>query len=272
MAFEHPGDGALDYFPCHYGGSKLLFRGPRKPLDGRFAVFFGGIETYGKFIERPFPDLLGDALECTTVNMGCVNAGIDAYVQDHALLGVAEQARAAVIQVLGAANLSNRFYSVHPRRNDRFIKPSALMQTIYRDVDFSEITFTRHLLQALEAECPRRFDLLADELKAAWVARMKTWLGRIRCHRVLLWLADHAPEETGGDSDPRFIDRQMIEQLRPHVDDIVEVVYRTPSQGWPSDGMAYSELEAPAAHHTPGAGVHAEAAAALAPVLKNMVR
>lgn len=272
MAFEHPGDGALDYLPCRYGKSKLLFRGPRKRLDGRFTVFFGSTETYGKFVERPFPDLVGDRLDCRTVNMGCVNAGVDAYVHDQTLQEVGEIAQAAVIQVMGAPNLSNRFYSVHPRRNDRFIKPSALMQTIYREVDFSEITFTRHLLQALEDHCPRRFELMVEELKSAWVARMRTWLANLRCHTVLFWMADHSPDEDGGENDPRFVDRGMLDQIRPFLDEIVEVTYRVPPEGLPTDGLVFSELEAPAALQTPGAAVHREAADALVPVLAGLLK
>ena len=54
-----------------------------------------------------------------------------------------------VVQVMGANYLSNRFYSVHPRRNDRFLRASTVMQAIFNDVDFSDFTFTRHMLGAL---------------------------------------------------------------------------------------------------------------------------
>ena len=54
-----------------------------------------------------------------------------------------------MIQVSGAQNLSNRFHAVHPRRNDRFLRASTLLKTIYRDVDFTEFNFTRHLLTTL---------------------------------------------------------------------------------------------------------------------------
>ncbi|SFD07256.1 DUF6473 family protein [Tropicimonas isoalkanivorans] len=271
MAFENPGDGALNYDPCRYGASKLLFRGPRRRLEGRFAVFFGSSETYGKYIERPFPELVGDRMGMRTVNMGCVNAGIDAYQHDAFLQDVAGKAQVAVIQVMGAANLSNRFYSVHPRRNDRFIKPSALMRTLYRDLDFSEITFTQHLLRSLEEHCPRSYALVVDELKAAWVARMRSWLGSLDCHTVLLWLADHAPGEGDGSSDPRFIDRKMLAEITPLVDRLVEVVYPVPAEAEPSDGLVFSELEAPAAVSTPGVSVHEAVAEALVPALQRII-
>ena len=39
-------------------------------------------------------------------------------------------ARLTVLQVTGAQNMSNRFYSVHPRRNDRFLKASPLLRAM----------------------------------------------------------------------------------------------------------------------------------------------
>ena len=57
MTYENLGQSALDYFPCRYGKSKLLFRGPRKRMAGEFLAMIGGTETYGKFIEKPFPAL-----------------------------------------------------------------------------------------------------------------------------------------------------------------------------------------------------------------------
>lgn len=271
MAFEHPGDGALDYLPCRYGKSRLLFRGPKKSLQGRYAVFFGGTETYGKFIEYPFADLVGGALDFPTINMGCVNAGIDVYARDQPLMQIADRADVAVIQVMGAQNMSNRFYSVHPRRNDRFIGPSALMQTIYREVDFTDYAFTRHMLQALRDRCERRFGLVVEELKAAWVARMRTWMESMACRKVLLWLSEREPVEEDCALDPLFVDRRMLEQIRPYVDDIVEVVRLPAMNDLHTEGMVFSELEAQAAQQTPGVAVHIEAAAALVPVLEALI-
>ena len=58
MSFEQMSPGGLDYLPCRYGNSKMLFRGPLRALDKPFNAFFGGTTTYGKFIQTPFPDLV----------------------------------------------------------------------------------------------------------------------------------------------------------------------------------------------------------------------
>ena len=51
MAYEYGGDRALDYFPCRYGQSKLLFRGPRRKLEGNYISVLGGTAT-GSFLGK----------------------------------------------------------------------------------------------------------------------------------------------------------------------------------------------------------------------------
>ncbi len=270
MAFEQPYNGTLDYHPCRYGKSRQVFRGPETALDAPYAAFLGGAATYGRFVETPFPDLVAAQTGCRTVNLGCVNAGIDVYVHDEALLEIAQNAHTTVIQVMGAQNMSNRFYTVHPRRNDRFIRPSDAMTSIFPGVDFTEFAFTRHLLTELHQCSRHQFRSVADELKAAWVARMKLMIERIGGNIVLLWVANHRPLHAATSldaemSDPAFIDRTMIDEIRPLVDEYVEIVPDSSDMFADTTGMIFSELEAAAAVETPGLDVHRDVAEALAP-------
>ena len=77
MSFHHSVQRSLDYDPVRYGTSRISFRGPKKDLGGRYVAFLGGSETYGKFLQEPFPDLVEQALDLTCVNLGYMNAGID---------------------------------------------------------------------------------------------------------------------------------------------------------------------------------------------------
>ena len=46
MAYAFPGAGALDYSPCSYAGSRILFRGPKADLREPFVACLGGTETF----------------------------------------------------------------------------------------------------------------------------------------------------------------------------------------------------------------------------------
>ncbi len=275
MSYITFADGTLDYEPCRYGASKLLFRGPRRRLDGEFCAVLGGTETYGRFIERPFPDLIESATGIRMVNFGCVNAGVDVFLNDIEVIGACRKARVTVLQVLGAPNMTNRYYTVHPRRNDRFLRASSLMKTIFREVDFTEFHFTRHMLSRLQDIAPDKYGVLVDELKAAWVARMLQLLSRLEGKTVLLWMADHAPEAAGADPglglDPLMVDRGMIDEVRPFATEYVEIVSSPQARESGTEGMVVSAMEEAAAIGMPGPAVHEEVAQALAPVVRRLV-
>lgn len=264
----------LDYFPCRYGASKTLFRGPERVLTQPFVAMLGGSSTFGKYVAQPFPALVEKALGRPVANLGGLNAGPDFYLSDPAALAVAARAQVSVVQVTGAEALTNPYYSVHSRRNDRFLAASPVLRALFPTVDFAEVHFTRHLLQVLERSDPIAFAQVVNGLKDAWMDRMRRLLGQLPGRRVLLWLADAPPPDQALALDPAppFIDRAMLDALQGEVD---QVVIATPSRRAralaPFD-MTYPETEAALAACLPGAAIHAEVAAKLAPVVKALLQ
>lgn len=275
MAYEHAGESPLDYFPCRYGRSRLVFRGPRRDLAKPFVAYLGGTETYGKFVPEPFPALTEAATGIAAINLGCVQAGPDAYLNDPGSLELARQAAVTVVQVTGALNLSNRLYAVHPRRNDRFLQASSILQSLFREVDFTEFAFTRHLIQTLAAVSPDKFAIVVDELRTAWLARMGLLLERLSGPVVLLWIGSRPPPvdaDLDQISDHPLIHKGMIDALRPKVTDYVQVAASAVARAEGVRGMAFPPLlEEHAARGLPGATAHREAAAALTPVINALV-
>lgn len=275
MAYEELGSSALDYFPCRYGKSKLLFRGPKRKLEGDYVAVLGGSETYGKFVEWPFPALTEERLGRKVANFGITNAGLDVFFHDPTIQDACSRAKVTVIQIGGAQNMSNRFYAVHPRRNDRFLRASTLLKTVYRDVDFTEFNFTRHLLTALKKANATRFAMVEQELKEAWTARMKTLVSGIETDVVLLWMSDHSPDDcatsTTDGTDPLFVDRAMLREVAAYATGLVEVVVSPEEIAAGRERLIFGDMEAPAAHEMLGTVAHEKAAAALHPVLAALM-
>jgi hypothetical protein len=271
MSFEKVGDGALDYMPYRLSSSRLAFRGPQPDLSGKYTVFLGGTETYGKFVPKPYPQRIADMTGRQCANFGVVNAGIDVFLHTPAVLQAAHQAEMTVIQIMGAHNMSNRYYSVHPRRNDRFTGASSTMQMTFRELDFTEFHFTRHMVGALAARAPDRYAAMIEELRKAWVARMKLLIATIDAPVTLLWFADHAPTgnctQRGVGRDPLFVEREMLDLLRPMVSGLVEAVVSPEALSQGVRGMVLRDLERPAAMRMLGCQAHDEAANALLSML-----
>jgi hypothetical protein len=274
MMLDALADHGLNYAPCRYGTSRLLFRGPRRRLEGDYVAAVGGTETYGKYVERPYPVLLEEALGLQVVNLGAVNAGIDVFASDESVQTVCAGAHAVVLQAMGAHNLRNRFYSVHPRRNDRFLRATPALRTLYPEIDFTDFAFTRHLIRALADTDADRFATVREELQSAWLLRMQRFVDSVHAPVVLVWMADRRPEEDsalGRANDPLFVTAGMIDALRPRLAGVVDA---TPSLAARRDfnaGIVCSEFEAPAAAEVPNARIHAEIAQAVAQGLRGLV-
>ncbi|MCP5037244.1 MAG: hypothetical protein GY945_06550 [Rhodobacteraceae bacterium] len=275
MTYENLGGNALDYYPCRYGKSKLLFRGPKRKLDRPYVAVIGGTETYGKFTERPFPMLVEENLAYPVVNLGCVNAGVDVFANDQTVTDTCRNAAVTVIQLTGAQNLSNRFYAVHPRRNDRFLRASNLLRTIYREVDFTDFNFTRHLLSALKKASADKFAMVEGELREAWVGRMKNLIAKIEGRVVLLWMADHAPQAVEKCSqqwsDPLFVGQEMIDELLPLTAGYGEVVVSAKEIRAGQEALRFTETEAPATTNILGSVAQERAADVIQELLTPML-
>ena len=275
MAFAFQGAEVLDYSVCCYGNSRVQFRGPRCNLSGDYVACLGGTETFGKFVPDPYPALVQGRLGIPMANLGCVNAGIDVFLNEPAIADVAAGARVTVLQILGAQNLSNRYYTVHPRRNDRFVHAAPGLKALYRDIDFTEFHFTRHLLGALARKSPERFEIVAEELRIAWLSRMKLLLARLSSQTLLLWVANHPPPDrcdaTSLHHDPLLVDSEMLAAIRPYATDYLQVIGSPMAQLDGLRGMAFAEFDRPAAAEVLGPAVHHEVAQSLAPVLRAML-
>lgn len=270
MSYESPHAGIPAGLTCRYGASRLTFRGPRQDLARPHVAFLGGSETFGRFVARPFAELVEDAIGLDCVNLGCINAGLDAFVHDGDVLRILQGARAVVIQLPGAQNLSNRFYRVHPRRNDRFVSASPMLAAIYRDVDFTEFAFIRHMLGALQAQSSDRFDLVLAEVRQAWLARMRLLLRDLRAPVVLLWLRyGPAPGPLGG--EPLFVDADMAAALADDRRVLVDVPVHAAGRCDDLRGMMFGPLQAPIAAHLIGPRAHASVAARVAEQLKTLL-
>lgn len=274
MTFQ-TGAEALDYAPCRYGASRAVFRGPGADVSGGYLVALGGAATFGKYVADPYPALLQQATGMPVANLGAMNAGPDFYLSDPDTLKLAARARLAVVQLTGADTISNPYYIVHARRNDRFLAATPALMTLFPEVDFSEISFTRHLLSVLSATDPARFTLVRAVLQANWIAAMRQLLAHLPLRRVLLWLADAPPPEVALGLDraggPALVDRAMLAALRPATTALVEA---SPSPAVKAEGLAhmqFPETEALQASQLPNPALHREVAVQLAGVIKSLL-
>ncbi|MGB7318473.1 MAG: DUF6473 family protein [Planktotalea sp.] len=265
MTYNVTGLSGLNYELCAYDGSRIQFRGPKHNLNKSYVAFLGTTETFGKFVARPFPTLLAEHLPAEAVNLGMISGGLDAYLNDPAILEVAKKADLRVVQVIGALNLSNHYFKVHPRRNDRFVCARETLVRLFPEVDFTEFHFTKAMLGALQAQSAERYRMVCDELQKIWLARMTVLLKLLGERTVLLWFAGSPPPECAIEkpSDPMLIDADMVKRMRAKASAYVQSVPDPVSLNGDWNDLSQSLTSRTAAKQLMGPNAHLQAAQAL---------
>ena len=205
--------GEVDLY--RFGRSQQVFRGPRPSLKRPYIAVIGGSETFGKFVATPFPRLVQKRLQTTCVNWGTPGAGPGFFLKDPVLLEACSNASVCVIQVMQAEPLSNRMYSVFPRRNQRIRGVSEALKSLYPKTNFDQFKYVSGMLRHLREEDASTFKIVEAEMRAAWIARMLELIEDIHTKKVILWLRS---DDTG-----TIVDQEMIDIVAGKVDQLVTV-------------------------------------------------
>lgn len=271
MSYELKSADALVSGICSYGESRLHVRGPARDLRDPYLSFLGGTEVFGRFVERPFPQGVEGQVGLACVNLGSINAGVDAFVYDDSLMEVAAGGQLTILQVMGAQNLTNSFYKVHPRRNDRFLRPYDALVHLFPEIDFTDYHFNKHMLTSLKAVSSERFERVCAELQETWLMRMGRLIDGLQGRVVLLWLRyDMGTAETLGPS-PSLVERSMVDVLRPSVDGVIELEVATAAQAQDVPGMIFGPMDLPAARLMLGPKEHDRISDAVASHLLSLL-
>ncbi|MEM8774950.1 MAG: DUF6473 family protein [Pseudomonadota bacterium] len=268
------------YELCQYEGIKLDFRGPKRNLSGEFVAFLGSTETFGKYVETPFPDRLQKLIGTVCVNLGCRNISVDGLLNEPGVTDIASRAKLTVLQVPCATGINNKYYHVHPRRNDRFLNAKEPLTALFPKVDFTEFNFTRHMLSELKNKSESKFARITEELTKRWIVRMKRLLGRIDSPVLLLWFSGRCPEEEFEHPEIRFqpslVRRDMIDELQQHASAFFE--FDTAS-GMRANNVDHALIDKVFARlskrvflDVPGQSAHDRAAKELAPVIVKLLQ
>lgn len=277
MAYQRPDRAFIDYRAYRWGRLGQLYRGPQPDLSQPYIACIGGAQTFGRYVERPYPAILSGMLGRPVANFGAADAGPEFYLRDSMVLEALCRAELVVVQAMSAQALSNRLYQVRPRRNLQISAVSPALRRLYPPAVDSACVLANTLLDTLAADHPDGFAAVEAELKTAWVARMRRLLQSIHTRKLLLWFSERQPDEAEASNTPfslrkypQHVDQAMLDALRPEVDDIV---YCVTDAGMPQsllvDGAPVMQdafgLPVRENRNYPSPEMHCAAAEALAP-------
>ncbi len=235
-------------------------------------VCAGGDETFGRFVDRPFPAILEEKLDRRCVNLGSLFSGVDALCGDKGLNDLMNRAKLCILQMPCVLGQSNHFYRVHPRRNDRFLAPAPDLIDLYPEVDFTDIHFVCHLMNRLQSYQDARFDAVAEELRRNWVRQLCDLLRGLETPVILLGLRVLRQNDSGsaGEAAAVTVTDHMLDAVRPFSAGRVEVSARVSGQSDELEDMLFGTLQQPMAEHMMGPAAHKAVAEALIGPVRNL--
>ena len=234
----------VDYECYPLAGSRLWFRGPAPDSDPDKCpiTVLGAAQSFGCFVDQPYPLLLSQVLQVDTLNLGYPGAG-PAFFLDHAeLIDRANGGRMCIVQVMSGRSTSNSAFTnphglaVGRRTSDG--RPTAaedlwrdLLAEAYQSFPVVPETVLRHALRVSRLSLPG-IQRVVKESKAQWIRDMSLLLDRLTVPTVLLWFSRRTPHYRPrfhtatallGDF-PHLVDDAMIAEVRKRSDHYVEVV------------------------------------------------
>ena len=232
-------DPLFDYKTYRFGRSRQVFRGPQPTLKGKYIASIGSSYTFGRYVDTTYLDHLAQEFDVPVANFGTDGAGPGFFLGDPEVKKAASNARLCIVQAMSAASISNRMFTVRPRRNARLHEVSDLLMGIFPEVDFDRFAFTKPMLRYLRELDESRFRLIANEMKNAWIGRTQTLLSSLECPTLLLWFSQREssdllsdPSDPTGMHYPYYVDSAMIDTVKSAADGFVECVT---NDGLPQD-------------------------------------
>lgn len=189
--------------------------------DEPFGIFLGAGQTFGRFVERPFVDLVSERLGIPCINLGLGGAGAKNYMHRDTL-ALINKAQFCVVQVMSGRSSRNDLFDAQSGQSvygldPGQLGPSAFAERIVRHA--IEIGDTRYLL---------------NEIRRGWIQETWELARRIYCPKLLLYVSKRPPayeaspgsvHELAGEF-PQFIDQATLDAVRPHFDGLAVCVSR----------------------------------------------
>lgn len=202
----------------------LALRGPRPTAElSKCICFIGAAQTFGRFVNEPFAQLVCDLLRRPGLNLGFSGAGPEFYLGNDKLMSILSAAPAVVVQSMSARSVSAGLFET--RANNGVLRFRSGPRAGQEHMALNAYGFLRK--EGGEAAYLEQVGLV----QARWVELYGELARRIRGRKVFLWLSEHAPGENvrldQGDLGhfPHFVTREMVEAVRKFGFEVVDGTY-----------------------------------------------
>lgn len=200
-------------------------RGPR-PQSLTPATYFtslGAACTFGRFAACPYPQLLGEALGLSSLNLGFSGVGPSFYTDpdNRILIDFVNRSKFVTIAIFSGRSQSNSRFKAAAYSQEQYILENG--KVVPADWAYQQLLAS--------ADQQTVLDVIA-ETRERYLQAFFHLLENITVPKVLLWFSKRSPDYTESceslfklfSSFPHMVNRSMVEALRSRCDAYVECV------------------------------------------------
>jgi hypothetical protein len=206
-----------------------MLRGPRR-WSGRkpFLTFLGAAQTFGRFVEHPFPEIVSGVLGADHINFGSAGAGPEYYLKKSATVEYVNRSALCVIQVMSGRSVSTSLLEsiggggMLKFRDGPRAGTNAMAADAYRILvrEYGTDSASRQLAEA----------------RQRWISCYNELFDKITVPIALLWMSSRSPD-TSADPDaqgnlgefPHLIGSNELGAIRREGVHLIECVLKQPT-------------------------------------------
>jgi hypothetical protein len=210
----------IDYELYELQGVHGTFRGP--PVQSReYIACVGASQTFGRFVQMPFPRLISYALRIDTLNLGRGGAGPEFPLENPALMEHINGSRIVIVQVFSGRSQSNSLF--------RMAGQTMCGTNLANGSECSADQFYTWLL----TQDTKLAQEIVAETREKYASAMTRLLDAIVPPTILFWFSTRSPDyeecmelpltRLFGEF-PQLINRAIVERLKGHTSLYVECI------------------------------------------------
>ncbi|MFT4840479.1 MAG: hypothetical protein ACI8UD_002961 [Planctomycetota bacterium] len=230
----------VDYrlWQASHGGMWLRGPKPEKLEPGGYFACVGAAQTFGCFVEQPWPQMLSDELGLPVLNLGLAGAG-PALFRQEPMLKLLREARFVVFQVMSGRSADcSRFVSGGTERlqlqdGRRLGADAAWTELLHQDLAGTSNRLMRGLKNRWFATFGRKdVHQLVQETRDNWTREFCELIDATARPSALLWFSKRTPQHHPRlhslralfGEFPQLVDERMVQAVAEHTEHYVECV------------------------------------------------
>lgn len=243
--------------------------------SGNYFTALGAAQTMGRFVEKPYCEILSEQFGLWGMNLGRGAAGAGNFAGD-GVVSTINRGKFCIVQVMSGRSTKNVFFNPRTGRNVFGIEKAQPGVSGFTEQVLSHV---------LKQNDPEFLDLFLQQVRAAWVKENERLAARITVPTVFLWFADREPAYQAtlskgirgiSESFPQMIDDTALEAASQAFD---YTAICTSQRGRPhrilKDGkpvmIQIGTKILDHNHYYPSPEMHEDAAAAIAPAIEKIL-